>query len=57
MAPADGSKSDSILAVVSMYSKLTPVWFEACLIAPATRRDESVAAVCEALELSTDMMA
>lgn len=57
MAPAAGSKSDSILAVVSMYWKLTPEMFEACLIAPATRaRDGSRTAVCEALELSTDMM-
>src|SRR3954454_23706718 len=57
VAPAAGSKSDSILAVVSMYWKLTPVRLETCLIAPATRaRDASRPDVCEALELSTDMM-
>ncbi|MHC2164822.1 hypothetical protein ACVL5V_007243 [Bradyrhizobium ottawaense] len=45
------------MAVVSMYWKLTPETFEACLIAPATRaRDGSRTAVCVALELSTDMM-
>ena len=57
MAPAVGSKSDSILAVVTMYWKLTPVRLETCLIAPATRaREGSRPDVCEALELSTDMM-
>src|ERR1700722_1232225 len=55
-APALGLKSDSILAVASRYSKLAPVVFAACLIAPATRaREVSTPAVAWAFEVSTDM--
>src|ERR1700761_6395346 len=55
-APAVGLKSDSILAVASMYSKLTPVDEAACLIAPATRtRAGSTPAAAVAFEVSTDM--
>src|SRR5580704_3175395 len=55
-APAVGLKSDSILAVVSRYSKLVPVVEAACLIAPAMRtRDGSAPAVAVALEVSTDI--
>src|ERR1700733_11193388 len=55
-APAVGLKSDSILAVASRYSKLVPVVFAACLIAPAIRaRDGSTPAVAVAFEVSTAM--
>src|ERR1700676_5506025 len=55
-APAVGLKSDSILAVVSRYSKLVPVVLAACLIAPAMRtRDGSTPAAAVAFDVSTDI--
>src|SRR6202035_2892993 len=55
-APAVGLKSDSILAVVSRYSKLAPLVLAACLIAPAIRaREMSTPAVAVAFVVSTDI--
>src|ERR1700682_1600602 len=55
-APAFGLKLDSILAVVSRYSKLAPVVEAACLIEPAIfRRVGSTPAAAVAFVVSTDM--